>query len=241
MAPVWEALSGGCCSVPDPRRGRSRSEPPALGQRGRACLPPAPGPALFWERMLTIPAIPSSILDVSLPGACRPAVIVSCEPSYLAVCLGSPPCFDHWTDSGQGAPSHPPTREGAPSIMPLPASGAPPGVSGARRPAPSTLRISLPSRRKTLRQRLDWPNWRTSVSRAGLAGLSQQDGGGRPGWGLSCTTVPRVLPPDLSRQDGGCCGGRGASPLWLGSAVSSVSEQGHTLTPKERVSRGSEA
>lgn len=35
------------------------------------------------------------------------------------------------------------------------------------------------------------------MSRAGLAGLSQQDGGGRPGWGLSCTTLPQVLPPRL--------------------------------------------
>lgn len=35
------------------------------------------------------------------------------------------------------------------------------------------------------------------MSRAGLVGLSQQDGGGRPGWGLSCTTLPQVLPPRL--------------------------------------------
>ena len=93
MAPGWEALSGGCCSVPDPQRGRSSSEPPTLGHRGRACLPPAPGPALFWERMLTISAIQSSILDVSLPGACHPAVTVSCEPSDLSCLSWQLPLF----------------------------------------------------------------------------------------------------------------------------------------------------
>ena len=92
-APAWETLSGGCCSAPDPRRWRSSSEPPAPEHWGRACLPPAPGPALLWERMLTIPAIPSSILDVSLPGACHPAAIASCEPSYLSCLSWQLPLF----------------------------------------------------------------------------------------------------------------------------------------------------
>nr|CAI9703996.1 unnamed protein product [Rangifer tarandus platyrhynchus] len=95
------------------------------------------------------PALPPGDPD-SNPGLAQreKAVAATLRP------LSTSPCFDNWTDSGQGTPSHPPTQEGAPSIMPLPASGTPPEVSGARRPAPSTLCISLLSWRKTLRQRM---------------------------------------------------------------------------------------
>lgn len=73
------------------------------------------------------------------------------------------------------------------------------------------------------------------MSRAGLAGLSRQDGGEQPGWGLSCTAPPLVLPPTL-HEGWTRCRGRGASPLWPGAPFSMVSEHGHTLTPKGIIS-----
>lgn len=58
-----------------------------------------------------------------------------------AVCLGSSPCFANWTESGKG--SLPYTHgEGAPSIIPLPASGTP-GWGPRQGQRASVLHLSL--------------------------------------------------------------------------------------------------
>ena len=96
------------------------------------------------------------------------------------------------------------------SITPLPASGTPPEVSGARQPVPSTLCFSLLSWRKMLRQRFDsgrrtggrlWAGqgWRGWVGR--------MVGGSRAG-GWAARPRPWCF-PRLFTKDGHAAGGGG--------------------------------
>lgn len=145
----------GAAQPPTPRGGAAAVSPP-LPSTGVACAcPPRRVQPSSGKECSPSQLFQAASLTSRSPGPVTLQRSRAASPHTSAVCLGSSPCFANWTDSGQGAPSHPPPQEGAPSITPLPASGTPLEVGRAGRPVPSTLCFSLLSWRKMLRQRFD--------------------------------------------------------------------------------------